>query len=111
MAIKKRIIHCLLVFCIALQPALGAIAMDVEHSTSGHMHELDCDPVGSMKDVCADTDCRSITHSCSSQAGASYLPASSLIEDIPGAKTSDRILNDPEYRQNITDPIYRPPIT
>ncbi len=112
MAIRKYIIHCLLVFCIGLQPALSAIVTDADHSAPAPVHGLDCDPAEMGVDgACANMDCDSITHSCGSQAGANYLPVSALVENIPLAQTSDRNLNDPEYRQSPTDPIYRPPIT
>ena len=111
MAINKHFIHFLLVFCIGLQPALSAIAASADHSASAPMHGLDCDPAGTGADHgCADTDCDSITHSCSSQPGASFLPVSSLAEDIPIARKNALNLSDPDYRQNLTDPIYRPPI-
>ncbi len=111
MATKKYIIHCLLVLCIVLQPALSAIEINPEHSASAPMHGFDCDPAEvDLDDTCADTDCNPVTHSCGFNAGANYLPASSLAENIPIAQKVDLNLNEPDYRQNITDPIYRPPI-
>lgn len=111
MTAKRHIIHFMLAFCIGILPVLNASAMSVEHSPSLPVDCLDCDLFESgLEKPCEKMDCDSISQSCSSQAGANYLPALSFVEVIPFAQGNDPGRSASDYRQNLTDSIYRPPI-
>jgi len=111
MAIKKYLIHCMLAICIGLLPVLNASAMSVEHSDSMTMDCIDCDPVEMNHDSpCKSQDCNSITQSCGSHTSANYLPPSPLVEHVPEVQINSLSRYDSDYRQGVTDQIYRPPI-
>jgi len=110
--IKKYLIHCLLALCIGLLPVLNASAMSVEHPACMPMDCFDCDPVELELDgSCENQDCNSITQSCGSHTSANYLPASSLVEYVPFEHINALSRYDSDYRQYVTDQIYRPPIS
>lgn len=111
MAIKKHLIHCLLALCVGLLPVLNANAMSVEHSASGPMDCLDCDPVEmNMDKFCGDQECDSLTQSCASHTCVIYLPTSASFENVYIAQSGDPKRYVSDYRRRATDPIYRPPI-
>ena len=111
MAVKKHLLHLMLVLSIGLLPMLNVSAMSMEHAASAPMDCIDCDRVKAGLDgSCLQMDCSSVSQSCGSHTSATYLPVSSLVEVIPFIQIDDAGRITPDYRQNLIDPIFRPPI-
>lgn len=101
----------LLALSIALMPVLNVSVASAEHPESMLMHCVDCDLAEVTHDAsCKNLDCSTIVQSCGLSTGAGYLPVSSLAEIIPSTHVINPGRNRSEYRQNVTEPIYRPPI-
>ena len=112
MAIKRYLIHYLLALCIGLFPVLNASAMSAGHSTTAPMDCLDCGQLDmNHGNPCHDQGCTSITQSCQSPAGTTCLPATTAFQIAPLGQSSILDRSDSFRLQDITDSIYRPPIT
>ena len=108
---NRYFIHFLLALCIGLVPVLDAAAASAGHSDPMPMDCIDCDPGEFVHDgACENQDCSTIVQSCGSLTGASYLPVSSLVETSPITRVINPGRNHSGYRQNLTEPLYRPPI-
>ena len=112
MAIKRKAIHWLLVLCIGLLPALNAGAMSHEHAPAAPLDCVDCDPAGSHHDKsCQERSCASITQHCQANSGLGCLPVVTAFPDASPRQTGNPGRTDALEPQDITESIYRPPIT
>lgn len=111
MANKRYLIHWLLALCIGLLPALNVGAMSVDNPAPMPPDCLDCGPVGMHHDnACKDQGCASISQSCQSHSGANYLPVAAVFESASTRHMENPDRSDAAILQDMTDPIYRPPI-
>jgi len=111
MANKRYLIHWLLALCIGLLPTLNAGAMSLDNPAPVPMDCLDCGMVGMNHDnACQDQNCTSIYHSCQAHSGANFLPVAAVFESASTRQMGNPDRSDAASLQDMTDPIYRPPI-
>ena len=108
---NRRFIHFLLALGIGLMPVLNLGVASAGYPDSMPMDCVDCDLAEVIHDdSCKSLDCSTIVSSCGFANGAGYLPVSFLVESIPIARVINPGRDHSDYRPNLSEPIYRPPI-
>ncbi len=86
--------------------------MSVEYPASMPMGCFDCVLVDmNPENPCQDQGCKSVAHSCQSNSSANYLPVSAVAESALIEQIGNPGRSDALAPQDLTDPIYRPPIS